>query len=211
MEGLEKTVELSPEHLSCSQLTIEKGTPLGKRLADGDFSIPDEELQYEFFIKTSEFLERNGYVHYEVSNFSRGPDFAARHNQKYWQHVPYLGLGPSAHSFSGRKRWWNYADVGKYIDLLLLGKSPVENSEEIGADEICLEMLGLGLRTRKGICLREFERTRGMPLDKKELDFLETFCDEGYAVLSEGWFRPTLKGMAVADRLALELATFFER
>ena len=211
MEGLEQAVELSPEHLSCYQLTIEKETPLGKRLADGDFSMPDEELQYEYFIKTSEFLERNGYVHYEISNFSRGPDLASRHNQKYWEHVPYLGLGPSAHSFSGNQRWWNHSDVGKYIDLLSLGQSPGENSEEIGADEICLEMLGLGLRTRKGICLREFERTRGKPLDKKDLDYLETFCDEGYAVLSGGWFRPTLKGMAVADRLALQLATFFER
>lgn len=210
MESLEQAVALSPEHLSCYQLTIEPGTPLGKLLARGDISLPEEDLQYEYFIKTSEFLECNGYVHYEISNYSRGPDFSARHNRKYWEHTPYLGLGPSAHSFSGDKRWWNISDVRKYIDLLSLGQSPVESSETIGPEEICLEMLALGLRTRRGICLQEFERTRGRPLDEKEYEFLNIFCDKGYAVLDGGWFRPTLKGLAVADRLALELAAFFD-
>lgn len=210
MEGLEKAVVLLPEHLSCYQLTIEQGTPIGKLLARGEIAIPDEDLQYEFFVKTSEFLEHNGYIHYEISNFSRGPEFAARHNRKYWEHAPYLGLGPSAHSFSGAQRWWNHSDVAKYIDLVLAGKNPREGSEKIGAGELCLEMLGLGLRTRRGIDLKAFERTRGRPLDRRDLDFLEIFRNEGYAELAAGRFRPTLKGMAVADRLALELAVFFE-
>jgi oxygen-independent coproporphyrinogen-3 oxidase len=158
-------------------------------------------------MKTSEFLGRNGYVHYEISNFARGPDFASRHNQKYWEHAPYLGLGPSAHSFSGDRRWWNCSDVRKYIELLSHGKAPREGSEEIGPAEICLEMLSLGLRTRRGICLKRFEQARGKPLAVKETDFLETLCDQGYAELKEGSIRPTLKGMAVADRLALELST----
>lgn len=211
MESLEQAVGLSPEHLSCYQLTVEKGTPFGRRVAAGEISIADEDLQYEFFTKTSEFLERNGYVHYEISNYSRGPEFAARHNQKYWEHVPYLGLGPSAHSFSGNQRWWNVHDVGKYVELISNGKSPVQNSESIGAEEICLEMLGLGLRTRKGICLGEFEQARGKALDREEMEFLNNLCDRGYATLPSGWFRPTLKGMAVADWLALELAYFFDR
>lgn len=208
MEGLERALELSPEHLSCYQLTIEKETPLGRLLGTGQISLPDEGLQYEFFAKTSEFLERNSYVHYEISNYSRGPEFVSRHNRKYWEHAPYLGLGPSAHSFSGSRRWWNVADAGRYIELLSAGNSPRDGSEEIGAKEICLEMLALGLRTRKGICLPEFERTRGRPLDKRETDFLMTLCNQGYAGFKDGWFRPTLKGMAVADRLALELSDF---
>jgi len=206
METLEQAVGLSPEHLSCYQLTIEKGTPLGRRLAAGEISIPDEDLQYEFFMTTSEFLQRNGYVHYEISNFSRRLEFASIHNQKYWEHIPYLGLGPAAHSFSGSQRWWNYSDISIYIDKLARGKSPRENSEQIGPAEICLEMLGLGLRTRKGICLTDLEQTRGRPLASKELDLLKTLCGGGYANLCDGWFRPTLKGMAVADRLALEIS-----
>lgn len=205
-ETLEQAVALSPEHLSCYQLTVEKGTPLGRRLAAGEISIADEDLQYEFFMKTSEFLQRNGYVQYEISNFSRRPEFASIHNQKYWEHIPYLGLGPAAHSFSGSRRWWNYSDISKYIDMLAQGKSPRENSEQIGPTEICLEMLSLGLRTRKGICLADLEQTRGRPLESREMDLLKSLCGEGYADLREGRFRPTLKGMAVADRLAWEIS-----
>lgn len=210
MESLEQAVALSPEHLSCYQLTIEKGTPLGRRLSQGEFSLPGEDLQYEFFMRTSEFLQLRGYTHYEVSNFSRGPKFSSRHNQKYWDHTPYLGLGPSAHSFSGRERWWNVSDVGQYTDMLDRGVLPRENSEKIGPAELCLEMLGLGLRTRKGVCLAYFEQTRDRRLDGKELEFLQGFCNGGYVYISGGWLRPTLKGMAVADRLAVELAAFLK-
>jgi len=86
---LEQAVAFAPEHLSCYQLTLETTTPLGKRHRAGKFSIPGEELQYEFFMKTSQFLEEAGYIHYEVSNFKRGTELASRHNQKYWDHSPY--------------------------------------------------------------------------------------------------------------------------
>ena len=211
MKSLEKAVDLAPEHLSCYQLTIERGTPLGRRLSQGEFVLPGEDPQYEFFVRTSEFLERNGYTHYEISNFSRGPEFASRHNQKYWDHTPYLGLGPSAHSFSGRERWWNVADVGKYIDMLEGGALPREDSEPIGPKELCLEMIALGLRTRKGICLTRFEQTRGRRLDAGELGSLHSLSDNGYLSIIDGWLRPTLKGMAVADRLAVELSDLLDR
>lgn len=208
MESLEQAVALSPEHLSCYELTIEKGTPLGRRLSQGEFTLPGEGLQYEFFMKTSEFLEQNGYTHYEISNFSRGPHFASRHNQKYWDHTPYLGLGPSAHSFSGYQRWWNVADVGRYIDMLGQGTLPREDSEPIGQKELCLEMVVLGLRTQKGLSLSEFERTRGRRLDAKEFGFLHSLYD--YVKIIDGWLRPTLQGMAVADRLAADITEFLD-
>jgi oxygen-independent coproporphyrinogen-3 oxidase len=206
MESLTEAAALSPEHLSCYQLSIEPETPLGKLLSEGKISLPGEDLQYDFFMQTSGFLESSGYVHYEISNYSRGPELAARHNSKYWEHTPYLGLGPSAHSFSGTRRWWNISDVRKYTDLLNCGESPVEGSEEIGAAEICLEMLGLGLRTRKGLSLKDLEAARGRPLDKKDYEFLDVFRNEGYFDVEGGFLRPTLKGMAVADRLAVELS-----
>jgi len=104
LDTLKQAVAFSPEHLSCYQLTLGAETPLGIRYQAGEFLMPGEELQYEFFIKTSEFLEDAGYIHYEVSNFSRGMEYASRHNQKYWDHSPYLGLGPSAHSFRDNRR-----------------------------------------------------------------------------------------------------------
>ena len=111
LDTLKQAVASSPEHLSCYQLTLEPRTPLGKRLNAGEFSIPGEELQVEFFMKTSQFLEDAGYIHYEVSNFAKGIEFASRHNQKYWDHSPYLGLGPAAHSFRDNRRWWNHRSI----------------------------------------------------------------------------------------------------
>ena len=106
---------------------------------------------------TSEFLEEHGYIHYEVSNFARGPQYVSRHNNNYWQHVPYLGLGPGAHSFACGRRWWNLAAVEGYCGKLAGATLPVAESETLGAAEIWLETLALGFRTRAGLDLRLFE------------------------------------------------------
>ena len=74
-------------------------TPFARRLARGEFTLPDEEAQREFFLLTRQFLAGRGYLQYEVSNFARGEEYFSRHNRKYWNHTPYLGLGPAAHSF----------------------------------------------------------------------------------------------------------------
>jgi len=81
LDTLKQAVDFSPEHISCYQLTLESKTPLGIRYQVGEFSLPGEELQYEFFMKTSEFLEDAGYIHYEVSNFALGTKYTSRHNQ----------------------------------------------------------------------------------------------------------------------------------
>src|SRR4030042_1506907 len=108
VDTLKKAVAFSPEHLSCYQLTLGTKTPLGIRYQAGEFLVPGEELQFEFFIKTSEFLEDAGYLHYEVSNFSRETKYASRHNQKYWDNSPFLVHGLSAHSFQPTLRSCNH-------------------------------------------------------------------------------------------------------
>jgi oxygen-independent coproporphyrinogen-3 oxidase len=80
---------------------------------------------------TSEFLEKAGYCHYEVSNFARGDSRISRHNSKYWHHIPYLGLGPSAHSFDGEKRWMNVRSLEDYIQRLNQGKLPMDFCENL--------------------------------------------------------------------------------
>ena len=96
-DTLIQTFVFSPEHLSCYQLTIEANTPLGVKHQKGEFALPGEEMQYNFFMKTAKWLKEAGYLHYEVSNFAKNITFASRHNQKYWTHTPYLG-----HSRNGR-------------------------------------------------------------------------------------------------------------
>ena len=104
---LEEAVELAPQHISCYQLTIHDRTLFGARRRQGTLVELPEDHQACFFELTHEVLDAAGYPAYEVSNFASAPEHRSGHNQKYWNHTPYLGLGPSAHSFDGRRRWWN--------------------------------------------------------------------------------------------------------
>ncbi len=200
---LAQAIRFAPEHLSCYELTLEPLTPLGNHGKKGNIFLPDEEKKYEFFINTAEFLESNGYIHYEVSNFAKGWPFASRHNQKYWDHTDYLGLGPSAHSFSGGRRWWNHRSLSAYLNHLAIGKPPVEGTETLTGEELQLEALFLGLRTKKGIFLKEFFAHYQCDLLAEKKEMLARLQDEGLLQVKDGFLFPTRTGLAVADGLAL--------
>jgi oxygen-independent coproporphyrinogen-3 oxidase len=203
LETLNQAISLLPEHLSCYQLTVEPHTPLGKRYAEGKFSLPSEDLQYELFMMTSEILEGAGYVHYEVSNFAKGMPFASRHNQKYWDHTPYLGLGPAAHSFLNNQRWWNHRSVDGYLSAIKNGAKPIEGTEILSLEQLQLEAFYLGLRTKKGICIQEFSEKYSLDmLTEKEKAFTE-LQREGLVILENGFVHPTRNGLALSDSLAL--------
>jgi len=199
---LDTAIGMNPDHLSCYQLTLEEGTPLAERYSRGEIAFPGETLQADFFCNTSEFLEDNGYIHYEVSNFAR-PGRESRHNRKYWNHAPYLGLGPAAHSFSGRERRWNRRAVNAYISDLESGREPVESREILSDEQLRLEALFLGFRTRRGICLETFKIRYGRDLLADKRDMVERLSGEGLVEIRDGFLRPTRAGMAVADSLAL--------
>lgn len=203
LDTLRRAVAFSPEHLSCYQLTIEAKTPLGIKHQAGEFSIPGEALQYEFFMKTSDFLKDAGYVHYEVSNFAKGTEFTSRHNQKYWDHSPYLGLGPGAHSFQWNRRWWNHRSLNQYLAAINEGGFPVEETEILTMEELRLEALYLGLRTKKGISLEELKSQYDCDLLTEKKGILAKLREEGLVSIRDGVLSPTQAGLAVADRLAL--------
>jgi len=203
LDTLKQAAAFSPEHLSCYQLTLETKTPLGKRYQAGEFSIPGEELQYEFFMKTSEFLEDAGYNHYEVSNFARGKEYTSRHNQKYWDHSPFLGLGPSAHSFQCNQRWWNHPSLDRYLAAINAGNLPVEETETLTMEQLRLEALYLGLRTKKGIFLQDFKNQYHYDLFTEKKEMLDKLQEEGFISIQDGYLYPTQNGLAVADRLSL--------
>ena len=165
--------------------------------------MPGEELQYEFFMKTSEFLEDAGYIHYEVSNFARGTKYASRHNQKYWDHSPYLGLGPSAHSFQANRRWWNHRSVDQYITAINAGNLPVEETEILTMEQLRLEAVYLGLRTKKGVNFEDFKNRYQYDLFAEKREMLNRLLEEGLISIRDGCLYPTQTGLAVADSLAL--------
>ncbi len=176
---------------------------MGKRYRAGEISIPGEELQYEFFMKTSQFLEDAGYVHYEVSNFAKGAELASRHNQKYWDHSPYLGLGPAAHSFRDNRRWWNHRSIDQYITAINAGNLPVEEKEILTIEQLRLEALYLGLRTKKGLSLEDFKSRYDFDLSTEKKTMLDKLQEEGFISIQDGRLYPTQTGLAVADSLSL--------
>lgn len=200
---LKQAIAFSPEHLSCYQLTLGAKTPLGIRYQAGEFLMPGEELQYEFFMKTSQFLEDAGYIQYEVSNFARGTKYASRHNQKYWDHSPYLGLGPSAHSFQLNRRWWNHRSLDQYLSAIDAGNPPVEETEILTMEQLRLEALYLGLRTKKGVSLYDFKNQYHYDLFAEKKEMLDKLQEEGLVSIRDGRLYPTQAGLAVADSLAL--------
>ena len=203
LETLHTALSFAPEHLSCYQLTLEPSTPLGLKYRSGEIIPPDDDLLYDLFMKTSETLEEEGYVHYEVSNFARGEEWMSRHNSKYWDHTLYLGLGPAAHSFSGARRWWNHRCLDRYIEETGRNMPPIGGSEILTGEQLRLERLYLALRTKRGIDLKDFSKRYGCDLLDEKGDPLRTMEREGLITITGGHLRPTRAGLAVSDSLPL--------
>ena len=200
---LQKAVSFAPEHISCYQLSLDDKTPLYKKYSSEGWQLPDEKTELKLFLTTAEELENAGYIQYEVSNFARLDKFKSRHNQKYWQHTPYLGLGPAANSFLDNKRWWNKAAVKTYLDEIALGKTPVEETEILSSEQMQLEALFLGLRTKAGIDLKRFKAKYGVDLLADKRTIIDALIKNKLVELNKGFLRPTRAGMAIADSLAL--------
>jgi oxygen-independent coproporphyrinogen-3 oxidase len=195
IKTLERALSFSPEHFSCYQLTVKKGTPFFalKKKGQLEFNLGEEES----FLLTSDVLEKKGYIHYEVSNFAKSANLFSSHNRKYWQHVSFLGLGPSAHSFMDDTRWWNVSSVKEYINVLNKGSRPIEEKEEIGKKEKKLESLFLGFRTKQGIALGALKEYKNVEI------VLNRLIESGLIEMQGDRAVPTKKGFLVADRLPL--------
>ncbi len=111
--NISKMIELAPEHISAYQMSVEPGSALNVMLRKGEYSIPSQEACEHQYRVLQKMLSGAGYEQYEISNFSK-PGYHSRHNSSYWSGVPYLGLGPGAHSYNGSERFWNNESVKKY-------------------------------------------------------------------------------------------------
>lgn len=200
---LQKAISFAPEHISCYQLSLEDKTPLYKKYDAEGWHLPDEKTALKLFLTTAEELANTGYIQYEVSNFARLDKFKSRHNQKYWRHTPYLGLGPAANSFLDNKRWWNKASLKIYLKEIASGEMPVEGAEFLSTEQLQLEALFLGLRTQEGIDLKHYKTKHGTDLPAEKKTIIDALIKNKLVELKNGFLRPTLAGMAIADSLAL--------
>jgi oxygen-independent coproporphyrinogen-3 oxidase len=194
---IEAALALEPTHLSCYELTVEEGTPLARAVADGRVELPDDDHRRELFLLCAELLEGEGWLHYEVSSFAREPSLSSRHNRKYWEHVPYLGLGPGAHSFDGFWRWWNLGSTSRWAAKLRRGEPPIEAEETLDDEALRLERLSLGFRQDAGVAVSDL---RGPPA------YIQAAVEDGLLLRQGDRLIPTRLGFLVADGLALRFA-----
>ena len=195
-------VSLAPHHLSCYQLTVHDETPFGVARDRGRLRELVSDAQATLFFALHENLAANGYPAYEVSNFARGREHRSRHNTKYWRHVPYLGLGPSAHSFDGTSRWWNVREWREWATAVESGALGRAGGEHLTRDDLAFETLLLGLRTADGVDLLSYRLRYGRDLAMTNTAVIFQAVAEGLLVMTGSHLEPTTRGMAVADSLA---------
>lgn len=201
-ENLDTAVALEAHHISCYQLTVEAGTPLALQGRRGEWTEPGGDLVADLFYLTHAFLGVSGYPAYEVSNFASTPESRCLHNRKYWEGAPYLGLGPSAHSFDGRERWWNQRPETLWGREIEAGRSPEAGRETLSPEQLALEAVMLGLRTPGGVDLGSIEGVDAPMLLEKNAGALSRSVGQGLLRIDGERLLPTLRGMARADALA---------
>ncbi|KFC20109.1 coproporphyrinogen III oxidase [Chryseobacterium sp. FH1] len=156
-DNLNKTIELQVPHVSSYALTVEPKTALEKWIENGKVSSPEESEQNQEFYYMSDFLKDSGFDHYEISNFGK-PGFHSKHNSAYWKSEPYLGIGPSAHSYNGNlERSWNIANNLLYIKNINQNIIPKE-TEILSEKDRFNEMMMIGLRTIWGVDLNKINQ-----------------------------------------------------
>ncbi len=193
---LSKALLLNPSHISAYALSWSQATPLGRDIASGRYPQPDEKTVSDMYLSAHERLTKGGYEHYEISNFAR-PGHRCRHNETYWTGEPYLGVGPSAHSYTKNRRFWNIPDVRRYINVLSQNRLPVAGQEDLNTGQRILEQIALGLRRQEGIALSCIVGR----------DCVPPLVDAGLAIVQEGKVSLTANGFLLADEIALRLAS----
>jgi oxygen-independent coproporphyrinogen III oxidase len=189
-------LELRPAHVSLYGLTAEPDTPLGRRVQEGREQLAGEDRYAAEYRLAATRLRAAGFDHYEVSNFAR-PGCESRHNQAYWRHRAYLGLGPGAHSFLPPVRSWNVREWAEYSQRLADGRTVAEGSETLHDAELTMETIWLGLRSTDGL--------RTGALSGAQQALADSWAATGLAERSGERLRLTVEGWLLLDRLAVEL------
>lgn len=202
-DNIDTMLSFGIPHVSAYGMTVEPRTALASFINKGVQQPMDEEQSARNFEYLMMRLAQDGYVQYEISNFAKPASFAY-HNSNYWKGVPYLGIGPSAHSFDGHSRQWNVANNAKYIKALKDGLIPSEK-EVLTEEDVFNEYVMTSLRTIWGIDLdfikKRFDKTRHHRLTSD----LKTFVNNEEITIVSNKAVLTPKGKLIADRIASDL------
>jgi oxygen-independent coproporphyrinogen-3 oxidase len=202
-ENLQMAFSLGINHISSYALTVEPKTALDSFIKKGTYPPIDEDLALQHFNHLIEESEKQGFIQYEISNFGK-PNYFSKHNTSYWLGKPYLGIGPSAHSFNVKQRSWNIANNSKYIKSIEKDELP-NTTEALSIQDRYNEYIMTSLRTIWGISLHKIEQDFGEHFKTCLLNQVQKHINNELITLQNGVLQITKKGKFLADGIASDL------
>lgn len=208
-KNLATALALNPEHISAYSLTVEEKTVFGRWASHGKLTAMTEDRSAQQFLLVMDTLAMHGYDHYEISNYCR-PGFESKHNTSYWQQKPYLGVGPSAHSFNSVSRQFNVSNNYHYANALRENRIPFEREVLTPANKIN-EYIFTSLRTRPGCNLHYLKTTLKFDLLEQNRAYIEKLIDSKHMELKDNAIVLTRSGKLLADQISSDLFVIQEK
>ncbi|MDI9309013.1 MAG: radical SAM family heme chaperone HemW [Limnohabitans sp.] len=202
-QNIQTLLDLGIPHISSYALTVEPKTALATLVKNGKIPTPDDGVAHEQFLYLVDTLEKNGFVHYELSNFGKEGYFS-KNNSAYWLGKKYIGIGPSAHSYDGKNRSWNVANNSLYVKSLADNKLPSE-IEILSLTDRYNEYVMTGLRTIWGVSLERIEKEFGVAYLEYLLQNAYFHLKEGKLEITNQILKTTRKGKFFCDGIASDL------
>ena len=202
-QNLQTAFSFGVKHLSCYAMTVEPKTALEHFIEKGCHPPMDDELAAQHFKVLMEETSQQGLIHYETCSFG-SPGYFSKHNTSYWLGKPYLGIGPSAHSFDGKKRSWNIANNSKYIKSIEASVLPSE-SEILSIENRFNEYVMTSLRTMWGVSLQKIETEYGIKIKNQLLENAKKLVASDFLVIEDQYLKITITGKFLSDGIASEL------
>ena len=199
-ENVAKAIDLDIPHMSLYSLILENHTVFMNRMRRGKLPLPKEELEAEMFEYIIEELEKAGFEHYEISNFSK-PGFESRHNLVYWDNAEYYGLGAGASGYVDGIRYKNHGPIRHYLEAVEAGKARI-TEEYLTLEEKMEEELFLGLRKKTGVSKARFEEKFGISFDQRYGEVVASLTEQGLLVPDDKQVRMTKRGLFLGDTVA---------
>ena len=202
-QNIQTALDFGIPHISSYALTVEPKTALSKLIQTGKIAAPQDEVASNHFMILVEMLQKNGFIHYELSNFGK-ENYFSKNNSAYWLGKKYIGIGPSAHSYDGKKRGWNIANNSLYLKAIQNHELPIE-TEVLTISDRYNEYIMTGLRTIWGVSLDRIENEFG----SEYLDYLkkqaQKFLSDDFLSIENNILKPTPKGKFLTDGIASDL------
>ncbi|MDZ4850956.1 MAG: radical SAM family heme chaperone HemW [Pirellulaceae bacterium] len=200
IRDLQSTLECDVEHVSTYGLTYEKGAVFWSQRQQGKIQSASEEDELAMYFEATEQLTSHGMIHYEVSNFAR-PNLTCRHNETYWNAMPWWGFGPGAASFVAGKRNVNHRSTSKYLQRIEADQSPVSESESVDWVQWTRERFVFGMRKIAGVDWEELEKSGHRETLMSMRPTVEKHLEMGWFIQEQSRVRLSWQGLAISDAL----------